>query len=288
MSLPDSINNCAASGFSITKPETVDALVGSVKPCQIYYLAAHHTSSEAMEDDSSLTEYNRYHEVHVVGLLNFLCAIRNHAPQCRLFFAASSLIFGSPREPIQNEETPFNPYGFYGLTKAQGVHLCREFRRRHGIFASSGILYNHESSLRGNKFLSKKLIEAAHLISLGRQKSLSVGSLSAEVDWGYAPDFVEAFQLILTANAPDDFIVATGESHTVSEFADIVFKRFGLSAERYVSENSAMLGRNAPRRVGNYSKLRKTTGWQPKFDFPTFVNTLVSDYLSGLDQGLSI
>lgn len=279
LSLPDSIAATLGDEFSVVDTRQVLALVESVRPSEIYYLAAHHVSSEQNGSDNSPSEYEAYHGVHVVGLLNFLWAIRNHSPNSRLFYAASSLIFSGTHGPIQNEETPFTPVGFYGLTKAQGILICREFRERYGIYAAGGILYNHESVLRPAKFLSKKLISSAHKISLGLQQELVLGNLSSETDWGYAPDYVEAFQLILRANNSDDYLVATGEAHSVAEFATIVFDCFGLDFRNYVRESNQVLNRHVPRKVGDSSKLKNLTGWKPAHDFSTMVRTLVRDYL---------
>lgn len=266
--------------FDIGEASSVNDLIKKVQPREVYFLAAHHVSAQEAADDSSLDVYNQYHQVHVAGLVNFLNAIRRHAPACRLFYAASSLIYDGITSVYQDEDTPLTPVGFYGLSKAQGVMLCREFRKSYGVFASVGILYNHESILRSEKFLSMKLIMAAKRISVGLKTELIVGDLSAEVDWGYAPDFIKAFRLILSIKEPGDFIVATGESHTVAEFADIVFERFGLNYKEYIRENPELLHRRVPKRIGRNEKLRIHTGWAPSLSFRSFVLQLVDDYVN--------
>lgn len=269
--------------FSVACTDQVSALVEAVRPSEIYYLAAHHVSSEQLGSDNSPSEYEVYHQVHVVGLLNFLWAILNYSPNSRLFYASSSLIFSGIHGPIQNEGTPFSPVGFYGLTKAQGILICREFRERYGVYAAAGILYNHESVLRSKKFLSKKIISSAHQISLGLQHELVLGNLSAETDWGYAPDYVEAFQHITRSDSPDDYVVATGESHSVAEFAKIAFDCFGLDYRKYVRESTKVLNRHLPRKVGDSSKLKNVTGWHPTYDFSIMVQSLVRDYLENYE-----
>ena len=281
--MPLSHGTSLVGEFSVANTEQVSNLVAQVHPSEIYYLAAHHVSSEQNGADTSPNEYEAYHRTHVFGLLNFLWAIRNHSPQSRLFYAASSLVFNGSQGPIQNEETPFTPVGFYGLTKTQGLLICREFRERHGVFASGGILYNHESALRPKNFLSKKIISSAHHISLGLQQNLLLGNLSAETDWGYAPDYVEAFQLILKVSTAADFVVATGESHSVAEFAKMAFKCFGLDSERFVRENPSVLNRHVPRKIGNCTKLKVSTGWAPTLTFSDMVCTLVNDYLNSIE-----
>lgn len=282
MSLPASLAGSWRGEFSIANSDQVMALVETIRPSEIYYLAAHHVSSEQNGADYSPSEYEAYHKVNVLGLLNFLCAIRNHSPESKLFYAASSLVFDGNQGSVQNEETPLTPVGFYGLTKAQGILLCRDFRERYGIFAASGILYNHESVIRPEKFLSKKLITSAHQISIGLKNELVLGNLSAEADWGYAPDFVAAFQHILSTNNPDDYIVATGESRSVAEFARVVFECFGLDYKKYVYENSSLLNRHVPQKIGDSSKLRSVAGWQPTHNFSGMVRALVRDYLESL------
>lgn len=279
LSLPACLETNLDDEFSVCNTDQVMALVVTICPSEIYYLAAHHVSSEQNGADYSPSDYEEYHKVHVVGLLNFLWAIRKHSPQSKLFYAASSLVFNGNQGPIQDEKTPLTPVGFYGLSKAQGILICRDFRERYGIFASSGILYNHESVLRPEKFLSKKIITAAHEISLGLKSQLVLGNLSAEADWGYAPNFVVAFQKILNIDNPDDYIVATGESHSVAEFAKIVFECFGLDYKKYVYEDSNVLNRNVPRKIGDSSKLKNITDWETSYDFTGMVNTLVRDYL---------
>lgn len=284
LSMPASLATSLGGEFSITNIDQVFDLVAQVLPTEIYYLAAHHVSSEQHGADNSPDEYDAYHRTHVVGLLNFLWAIRKQSPKSRLFYAASSLIFNGSHGPTQDEETPFTPVGFYGLTKTQGLLICREFRERHGVFASGGILYNHESALRPQAFLSKKIISAAYRISIGLQQNLLVGNLSAETDWGYAPDYVEAFQLILKTNTASDFVVATGQSHSVAEFVKIAFNCFGLDSEKFVIEQPNVLNRTVPRKIGDYTKLKISTGWMPTLTFPDMVKALVNDYLIGIES----
>ncbi len=156
--------------------------------------------------------------------------------------------------------------------------LCREFRKKHKVFATTGILYNHESHLRRPNFLSAKIIQAAIRISKGSNEKLEVGDLSGRVDWGYAKDYVLAFQEILATKTPDDFIVATGEGHTVEEFIDIVFNYFNLNPDKYVVENKNILTRKPPVKIGDASKLRTLTGWKPSLNFSDFVIQLVKDH----------
>jgi GDPmannose 4,6-dehydratase len=266
--------------FSILNSDQVESLISEFKPSEIYYLAAHHFSSEHIEGVISQADYSAYHDVNVIGLLNFLTAIVKKSPTSRLFYAASSLVFSGINGSVQNEDTPFTPVGFYGLTKTQGILLCRDFRQRHSLFVAAGILYNHESVHRSEKFFSKKIITAAHRISEGLQKELLVGSLESQTDWGYAADYIDAFQRMLRIDKSADFVVATGVSHSAAEFIKIVFDCFQLNYFEFVRENNLLLTRNQPLKIGDSSRLKAATEWSPSIDFNGMVRKLVSDYLT--------
>ena len=252
----------------------VDALVAAEQPDEIYYLAAfHHSSEDPPIAPLALIETSV--AVHVTALAHFLEAIRTRAPQARLFYAASSLVFGEVTESPQTEDTPLRPICAYGITKTAGMHLCRLYRRAHGVHASVGILYNHESPLRADKFVSKKIVKAAWAIKRGTRDKLVLGSLAAEIDWGYAPDFVDAMHRIVRLPAADEFIVATGEAHSVREFVELAFGQLGLDWRLHIEENSALITRPTRSRVGDASKLARATGWRPATSFPAMVRALV-------------
>jgi GDPmannose 4,6-dehydratase len=213
--------------------------------------------------------------VHVAGLLNFLEAVRILCPQARIFYAASSHIFGESKDKIQNENTPVNPSCIYGITKAAGLALCRFYRFRYGIFSAAGILYNHESVLRSGCFVSKKIIKGAIDIKKGRKNKLALGNLSAVIDWGYAPDYVRAMHLILKSKIPDDFIVATGKPHTVLDFVKAAFEHLGLNYKLYVKEDSRIVCKQNFYRIGNPMNLKIKTGWEPSVDFKEMVKLLI-------------
>ena len=214
-------------------------------------------------------------DVHVTGLLHFLQAIKERSSQCRLFYAASSLIFGDAPGEAQDEQTPLNPTCVYGITKATGVQCCRLFRATHGVFSSVGILYNHESALRRETFVSQKIVQGAWRIQRGQETKLVLGDLSAEVDWGYAPDFTEAMTKILALDAPDDFVIATGELHSIREFVTIAFGCLGLDWRKHVEEDPALLGRKRSTRRGNPAKLQALCGWRPSVSFEEMIHLLI-------------
>jgi len=246
----------------------------AVRPDEVYYLAAvHHAAEENRGGDLDL--FGKSFDVNVRGMLNFLEAIRKRSPGTRLFYAASSHIFGRARTSPQDEQTPVEPACIYGITKATGLQCCRFYRQRHGVFAAVGILYNHESPYRRPEFVSQKIVRGALAIRDGRQSKLVLGDLDAQVDWGYAPDYVDAMTRILGHAAPEDFIVATGQLHSVREFAAAAFGRLGLDWAKYVEVDSSLVGKQKRALVGNADKLRSLTGWRPSVTFDQMVGLLI-------------
>lgn len=272
---PDPIPGCPPAWIA-GDPDVVRDFVVAVRPAEIYYLAAYHTSSEGSDALSAVEAYGLSHETHVVGLLHVLEAVAECVPACRIFYAASSLVYDGEHGEVQDELTPFNPSGFYGMTKVLGIWLCREFRRNRGVFVSAGILYNHESPYRAAHFLSQKIVKTAARIAAGSAERLRLGDISARVDWGYAGDYVVAFQKILALPAGDDFVIATGEAHSVQEFAELSFARFGLDWRDHTELNPGVLTRRLNVRIGDSRKLRATSGWKPTLDFPGLIDLLVT------------
>ena len=260
--------------IDITKKQDVLRLSKEVKADEIYYLAAcHQSSQDRVRDESDLLRTS--HAVNVEGLLYFCEGIKTYNPKAKLFYAASSLIYEGTDTPVQDEQTPFSPQSIYGMTKLNGLLLCRYYRARYGIFASSGILYNHESIYRGDNFISTRIIKAALNIKKGKQDSLVLGDLSAQVDWGYAPDYVEAMQRILNTAKADDFIIASGKKHSVRDFVRIVFGYLGMDWKQYVREDPGVMTRKRKALVGNARKLRQATGWHPTVDFRGMIKLLL-------------
>lgn len=248
--------------FRITDAASVRSLLADLKPDEIYYLAAyHHSSQQGL--GSFADEFDRSLEVNVRGLNHFLQGIKDVTPKSRLFYAASSLIFGPAQFPSQDENHPCFPDTVYGITKMAGRNLCRAYRQEFKIFSSVGILFNHESHLRPAAFLSKKIVSSAAKIARNEQSQLVIGDLNAEADWGYAPDFVQAFEQILNLPEPDDFVVATGKIHTVKDFLDITFDLIGLDWKKFVVEDQSLLKRRQLPSCGDSRKLREKTGWAP-------------------------
>lgn len=263
-----------SSGVSLADSKAVESFVSVHRPDELYYLAAyHHTSQDKTGNDIEL--YTKSHEVHVTGLLHFLDAVVKAVPQCRVFYAASSMVFGKPAVKMQDETTPLAPDSMYGITKVAGMGLCRYYRQSCGIFTSSGILYNHESPLRKPQFLSRKTVLAATRIKKGSMEKLKLGDLESIVDWSDARDFVEAFHLILQCKEPQDFVIASGKGHTVQDFVETTFRLLDLNWKEHVEVDKALLRRDKPTMVGNSSRLRELTGWKPKSDFKTMIRNMI-------------
>jgi len=221
--------------------------------------------------------------VQVMGLVNFLEAIRLHRKETRLFYASSAHIFGATSESPQTETTPRMPENIYAITKVTGMEACRHYREEHGIFASTGILYNHESAYRKGSFLSQKIIQGVMAIKRGDSRELVVGNLASKVDWGYAPDYVDAMVRILELPHPGDYIVSTGETHSVREMVQLAFEEQGLDYQKWVRENPTIIrasrkgGGGGSCLVGDSSKLRRETSWRPSVTFSEMVARLAAE-----------
>jgi GDPmannose 4,6-dehydratase len=223
-------------------------------------------------------------EFAAVGATSLLEAIRLVKPELRFYQASSSEIFGEPRDVPQTEETPLAPVTPYGVAKAYAHFSARSYRHRYGLFACSGILYNHESPRRPLEFLPRKVAHGAAAISLGLQDELVLGDLDARRDWGYAADYVDAMWRMLQQDEPDDFVVASGESRSVRELVERAFAHVGLEWERYVRVDPALQRGAAElyRLVGDPARARAQLAWQPEVDFIELVHLLVDADLQRL------
>ena len=265
----------STQSIDITNKTQVSRLVCDIKPTEIYYLAALHHSSEDNISGKREELYRKSFEINTFSLIYFLEAILQYSPETRLFYASSSHIFGACNSSMDDENTQINPISIYGITKAAGLFVCRHYRKELSLFASCGILYNHESPLRTSNFISKKIINGAIKIKKKQLDKIVLGSIAAEADWGYAPDYVHAMNRILNLSYPDDFIIATGKKHSVKEFAEIAFGHLGLDWNQHIVEDQNLLTRKAVCRIGNSRKLHEATGWKPSIDFKEMVKVLL-------------
>jgi len=245
-------------------------IIEKAEPQEVYNLAAQSFVYTSWEQPILTAE------VTAVGVANILEAIRNVNPKIKFYQASSSEMFGKAQEIPQNEKTPFYPRSPYGVSKLFGHWMTVNYRESFGIFACSGILFNHESPRRGKEFVTRKISYGVARIKHGKQKKLHLGNLNASRDWGFAGDYVEAMWLMLQQDKPDDYVIATGESHTVKEFAEIAFKRVGLNWKDYVVVDKKLF---RPAEVdyllGDSSKGRRVLGWKPRVNFKQLVEMMV-------------
>jgi GDPmannose 4,6-dehydratase len=245
-------------------------IVHQIKPDECYHLAAQSFVSYSFEDEFSTINTN------INGTHYILAAIKELAPRCKFYFAASSEMFGKVREIPQTENTPFHPRSPYGISKVAGFDLTRNYREGYGLFACNGILFNHESPRRGYEFVTRKITNAVAEIKYGLSKELRLGNLEAKRDWGFSGDYVEAMWLMLQQSKPDDYVIATGETHTVKEFLELAFEHAGLDWKKYVKVDRRFY---RPAEVnlllGDSTKARKMLGWKPKVGFEKLVRMMV-------------
>ena len=254
-------------------------IIQKVKPDELYHLAAQSYVSYSFEDEFSTMNTN------VSGTHYVLSAVREAAPDCRFYFAGSSEMFGKVREVPQNEDTPFHPRSAYGISKVAGYELTRNYREAYGLFAVNGILYNHESPRRGFEFVTRKITSQIARIKFGLAKELRLGNLEAKRDWGHAKDYVQAMWLMLQQSGADDFVVATGETHSVREFVDLAFQIAGLDYRNYLVTDSRLY-RPAEVEVllGDAGKAKKKLAWTPTVNFQDLVGEMVESDLASFGE----
>ncbi|MBC7129412.1 MAG: GDP-mannose 4,6-dehydratase [Thermoplasmatales archaeon] len=243
-------------------------------PDEVYHLAAQSFVGTSFEQPTS-TAY-----VTGVAVTSMLEAIRHYNPEIKFYQASSSEIYGEGHTKILNEESPFKPSSPYAAAKLYGYWMTRIYREGYDMFSCNGILFNHESPLRGLEFVTRKISNAVAKISLGLAEELRLGNLEARRDWGYAPDYIEAMYMMLQHNEPDDFVIATRETHTVKEFCEKAFDEVGLDWQEYVKIDKRFL---RPVDVnflcGDYSKAKEKLGWKPRVKFDKLVKIMVHEDL---------
>ena len=221
--------------------------------------------------------------VLAMGVTRILEAIRKITPEARFFQASSSEIFGKPAEVPQSETTPFHPRNPYGVSKVYGHLMTMTYRENYNLYACSGILYNHESPRRSPEFVTRKITDAAARIKLGLARELRLGNLDARRDWGFAGDYVRAMWLMLQQPQPDDYVLATGETHSVRELCEEAFSHLGLDYRAYVlKEEESFRPPETAQLVGNPAKARRILGWKPMVPFRDLVRMMVEEDLEAL------
>jgi GDPmannose 4,6-dehydratase len=250
-------------------------IMREVQPDEVYNLAAQSHVRISFE----IPQYTV--TVNSLGVLNVLEAVRQECPSARVYQASSSEMFGNSVDidMKQRENTPMHPVSPYGCSKLFGYSIMRNYRNAYGLFASNGILFNHESPRRASNFATSKIVKNAILIKAGKLDKLELGNLDSWRDWGHAKDYVRAMYMIMQHDRPDDFVVATGETHTIRQFCHIVFNKLGLDYQDYVVQNPKFMRPEELNYLcGDSTKVRTKLGWAPEFTFEQLVEDMLANF----------
>lgn len=264
----------------ITDENSINHVIKSIRPDEFYNLAAQSFVGVSWELNKLTTEVN------AIGVLNILNAIKVHSPATRFYQASTSEMYGNSDTPIQNETTPFKPRSPYGVSKLYSHWITINFRESYGLHASNGILFNHESPLRGIEFVTRKITDGVARIKLGLKDKITLGNLDVSRDWGFAGDYVEAMWMMLQHAVPEEFVISSGEKHTIKEFLNLSFAAVGIDDwEKYINidprfkrpaEISSLFGDN--------SKARLVLGWSPKTSFTQLVDSMIKADLNRVQK----
>jgi len=265
----------------ITDENNMNHLMQTLRPDEVYNLAAQSFVGISWDLNKLTTEVNS------IGVLNILNAIRRHNPNTRFYQASTSEMFGnSSKDGMQSELTPFTPRSPYGVSKLYSHWMTVNYRESYSLYACSGILFNHESPLRGREFVTRKVTDAVARIKLGLQDSVALGNLDARRDWGFAGDFVEAMWLMLQQPTARDYVISTGKQHTIGELCDVAFRHVGIEDWQPLVKSDPRFKRPAELHslLGDSSAARDILRWQPRTDFATMIQDMVDADLERLQQ----
>ena len=266
------LNKINLHSASLESYASIVKIIQKVKPHEIYHLGAQSYVSYSFEDEFSTLNTN------INGTHYLLSAIKDFSPKTKFYFAASSEMFGKVRETPQNELTPFHPRSPYGISKVAGYELTRNYREAYNIFACSGILFNHESPRRGFEFVTRKISFAVARIKLGFQKKLYLGNLDSKRDWGHAKDYVYAMWLILQKKKPKDYVIGTGKTYSVREFAKLAFEYVGLDYRKYITiDNKLIRPAEVDLLIADFKRAKNELKWKPKVTFKELVKAMVDE-----------
>jgi len=267
-------NNLQLHAASLESYASIAKIIQRIKPNEIYHLASQSFVGTSFEDEFSTFNAN-LHGTHYM-----LSSAKDFCKDTKFYFAATSEMFGKVFTSPQNEATPFYPRSVYGIAKLTGFNLTRNYREAYNFHGSSGILFNHESPRRGPEFVTRKISLAVARIKKGLQKKIKLGNIKSKRDWGHAKDFVEAMWLMLQEKSPDDYVIGTGEMHSVEEFARKAFKCVNLNFEDYLEQDKSLLRpAEVDTLLADYSKAKKVLKWKPKVLFDDLVTSMVESDL---------
>ena len=273
------LNDLVLHSGSLESYPSIYKVCQELKPDECYHLAAQSFVSYSFEDEFSTMNTN------INGTHYVLSAIKETNPECRFYFAGSSEMFGKVREVPQSEQTPFHPRSSYGISKVAGFDLTRNYREGYGLFGCSGILFNHESPRRGFEFVTRKITYHVAKIKLGLAKELRLGNLDPKRDWGHAADYTRAMWLMLQQPVPDDYVVSTGETHSVREFCEAAFSHVGLRYEDYIVVDKQLFRpAEVDLLIGNSSKAHSVLGWKHSHSFQDVVYEMVEEDIRALSD----
>lgn len=256
----------------LTSYPSLHRVICEVKPDELYHLGAISYVGYTFDDEYSCFNTN-LHSTHYI-----LDIIRRNCPDCRIYFAGTSEMYGNTTETPQNELTPFYPCSPYGIAKYAAFNLCQMYRKAYKLFVACGILFNHTSPRRGEIFASRKITKTVAQIALGLKNELIMGKTDTYRDFGYAPDYVEAMWLMLQQDTPNDFVISTNETHTIREIIDIAFAQVNLDPDTYLKYDSSFVRANELIQLqGDYSKAFKKLGWYPKMKFDDIIKLMIEN-----------
>jgi len=264
------LNKINLKSIDLNDFKKISELIRKTKPSEFYHLAAQSFINYKFEDEFFKLNPN------INGTHYILSSIKKYSPKTKFYFAASSEIFGDAKVYPQNEKSQFNPRSAYGISKVAGFHLTKNYREAYNLFACSGILYNHESPLRNENFVSRKITSSIARIIFKKQKNLILGSINSKRDWGYAEDYVLAMWKMLQQKKPQDFVIGTGKIHSVKDFLKIAFNYVGLDYKKYVKFDKKLIRpKDNIILKADFSRAKKLLNWRPKTNFKQLVHKMV-------------